>query len=159
MIETIAKLLNQSGASRANISVMIDSNDDNKVNVIINTFMPPAKSGKNVKDENADIIKLRHALSAPLSISGDIGVVDVSIEQELTQFAYGFVSGSEVLKSASDLVSKIESASADVKPKTKSSQPKETPVAKKDDVTEPAPTSTVSTSAFVDTGEDDDDSL
>lgn len=109
MIETISKLLNQIGANK--VAMTIQTDDANNVTIVMNTFMPPGIDKKNVSE---DVIKLRHALSAPLIIHGNIGEVDVNFTEQLTQYVYGYEKGAQLLRSSSDLVSTIETASANV---------------------------------------------
>lgn len=163
MIEQIAKLINQAGANKVTLTIQTD--DSNNVTVVMNTFMPPAVSGKGSKEESKEVIALRHALSGSVIIHGQIGTVDVKLQEDLSQFAYGFEQGATKLKSVSDLVSNIESASANVKEKkTSTSSPEkakaETPKANettKQSSTPKADETPTQSSVFSD--DDDDDCL
>lgn len=163
MIEQIANLINQAGANKVTLTIQTD--DSNNVTVVMNTFMPPAVSGKGSKEESKKVIALRHALSGSVIIHGQIGTVDVKLQEDLSQFAYGFEQGAAKLKTVSDLISNIESASANV---TENKATTTTPAKAKKEPSKPVETVTqsappkadalpVQSSVFSD--DDDDDCL
>lgn len=107
MIDAIANLINQAGASQVQLTIRTDGN--NNVSVVVNTSISPMQPAESKQAQN-----LRAALSQPLVISGDIGEVDVSFTEALINFTETFVVGSIAHNNLVNAKSVIESATKKV---------------------------------------------
>lgn len=101
MLQSIANLIKESEASQVqlNISVLGD-----ELHVILNT-----KLGDMPKNASKDLIKLRQALSSPLSLKGEIGSVDVQFTDVLSQFIESYSETVVQYNNLLDVKSKHES--------------------------------------------------
>lgn len=101
MLQSIANLIKESEASQVqlNISVLGD-----ELHVILNT-----KLGEMPKNASKDLIKLRQALSSPLSLKGEIGSVDVQFTDVLSQFIESYSETVVQYNNLLDVKSKHES--------------------------------------------------
>jgi hypothetical protein len=116
MIEQAARILREANASQMQLNIRIDGD---KVTVIANTMLNPTS-----KDESAEALKLRAALTQPIVISGDIGEVDVSITDALIQYTDTYINGANAHSNLLDVKVKTEKAT---KTASKSSPKKSTP--------------------------------
>ena len=101
MLQSIANQIKESEASQVqlNISVLGD-----ELHVILNT-----KLGDMPKNASKDLIKLRQALSSPLSLKGEIGSVDVQFTDVLSQFIESYSETVVQYNNLLDVKSKHES--------------------------------------------------
>ena len=102
MIEQAARILIEANASQMQLNIRVDGD---KVTVIANTILNPT-----AKDESAEALKLRAALTQPIVITGEIGEVDVSITDALIQYTDTYVKGAIAHSNLLDIKVKTEKA-------------------------------------------------
>lgn len=83
MIEAIANLLKESNAQH--MQLMIRVNENGTISIIANTALKPSQG-----NESKEAMGLRSVLTNPLCISGEIGEIDVTFNEELTGYRNAF---------------------------------------------------------------------
>jgi PRTRC genetic system protein E len=115
MIETISHLLKEANAQH--MQLIIRAKEDGTVSVIANTVLSPYSDKQDSKT-----LKLRSALSTPLVANGQVGEIDVSFQEALSQYAMSFTEGATILNNASQAAAKIDKAAKQTSAKTKNSK-------------------------------------
>lgn len=103
MIEAIARLIKESGASQVQLNISVN---DQGAHIVLNT-----KLGDIPANANKDIITLRNALSRPLAVAGDVGELDVTFTQQLEQYIDTIAPAAATLSNLNDVKGAVEAAS------------------------------------------------
>ena len=78
MIEAIARLIQESGASQVQLNI---TTNEHGAQIVLNT-----KLGDMPANATTQVMALRSALSRPLAVGGEIGELDVTFTQQLDQY-------------------------------------------------------------------------
>lgn len=103
MIEAIARLIKESGASQVQLNISVN---DQGAHIVLNT-----KLGDIPANANKDIITLRNALSRPLAVAGVVGELDVTFTQQLEQYIDTIAPAAATLSNLNDVKGAVEAAS------------------------------------------------
>lgn len=149
MIESICRLIQESGAEQVQINIKMTPNG---AQVVLNT-----KLGANVSIDDEKALALRSALSRPLVLSGDIGNLDVSFTECLDQYIDSYVPAVGTLNSVLNVKAALESATVSTNPKAAPKAATKTAATTKP--TQPASAVSVKEPVAIEFNEDEADSL